>query len=420
MFSNELKNLVISDKSKKYEEINKKIIKFSKIYFYLLQNYSPQLFQIDKVINFKNFGEIKITQLLENQHNIIKELVRIINEIIIEKINSEVIKKLEENSTETFCTCSEPIEEKRLYTNNNSSVSSYKSKNIYIQNIRNENKNKENNSIKKNNPNKSVDHNIITKKITNQRKIIPLNIITPKTNYEFNGALTFLNINNNKISDSKPYEIYLNKKKEIYPKNPVNVFDIVYKKKIKNKNKNKSCMKNKSKSCVNHNDNYLCRNFLNSNYTIDEEKIEKNYDNNERQISIITNMEEESSTLPEMLNKKKKSIKYRNEKIANKNRKNDIPFKNENNRSYVIFNTLSNFTERSEGFNYHKRNNTSFNFFRPKNFSFNKYDQIILKLAKHKVYSVPYINNGKINSPSKLTKNILGAYYKKLKDYNKK
>ncbi len=96
--------------------------------------------------------------------------------------------------------------------------------------------------------------------------------------------------------------------------------------------------------------------------------------------------------------------------------KNDIPFKNENNRSYVIFNTLSNFTERSEGFNYHKRN-TSFNFFRPKNFSFNKYDQIILKLAKHKVYSVPHINNGKINSPSKFTKQILSNSYRKIKKY---
>jgi hypothetical protein len=409
MFSNELKNLVISDTSKKYEEINKKILKFSKIYFYLLQNSSPQLIQIEKAINInsKNFGEIKITQLLANQHSIIKELVRIINEIILEKINNEVIRKLEENSTETFYTCSDLKEEKKVFTNNNSSISSCKSqKNIYVQKIRDENRNKGNNNkcnYKKSNQNKSVDDKLlITKKLNTQKKIIPLNIIAPKTNNEFNGALTFLNISKNNISNSKPYEIYLKQKNENLPKNSINITDIVYKKKTKNK----------SRSCLKKNNNHIS-----INNTIDEEKMDKIYDNNERLISNISNInEEESSTLPEILNKKKRTIKYRNEKIKKSNYSSS---KNDNTHSYAFLNTLGSFSERSEEFKNNRRNKSCI-FLRPNLYDSNRYNQIILKFGKHKVYSVPYINNGKINSPSKLTKKYLGIYHKKLNDYLKK
>jgi hypothetical protein len=109
MYVNELKSFVISDTSQKYEEINKKIIKFSKIYFTLSKNNPSQL---NKNQNINN--EINIKQLLDNQHNIIKELVKIINDILIEKINSEVVKKLEGQS---FDISDEPLEQKSNTTN---------------------------------------------------------------------------------------------------------------------------------------------------------------------------------------------------------------------------------------------------------------------------------------------------------------
>ena len=42
-----------------------------------------------------------------------------------------------------------------------------------------------------------------------------------------------------------------------------------------------------------------------------------------------------------------------------------------------------------------------------------------MKFTKTKIYSTPYINNGKINSPSKLAKEILNSSYYKLNKYNK-
>ena len=224
MYVNELKSFVISDTSQKYEEINKKIIKFSKIYFTLSKNNSSQL---NKNQNINN--EINIKQLLDNQHNIIKELVKIINDILIEKINSEVVKKLEGQS---FDISDEPLEQKSN-TTNICSVSNYSidkpyykqynikeklcepinnkkniinNKNNIINNKNNINSIINNNkkSVKriKNNLNKSVDENLIAKKLLNQKKIIPLNIITPRTDNEFSGALSFLNINiNNKVNN---------------------------------------------------------------------------------------------------------------------------------------------------------------------------------------------------------------------------
>ena len=43
----------------------------------------------------------------------------------------------------------------------------------------------------------------------------------------------------------------------------------------------------------------------------------------------------------------------------------------------------------------------------------------LLKLVKTRVYSVPYINKGKINIKSRLTKEILNTSYKKLNKYKR-
>ena len=196
MLSNELKYLVISDTTKKYEEINKKILKFSKIYFYLMKNYSLQLIQIEKLfINNNNSGDINIIKLIENQHKIIKELVKIINDTLLEKINTEVIKKLEKKSLEPFY---DPSAQKKIVKNKNLNIMSNsnhfsKKPKFYVHNNKKENIYPGNSNLK-NNLNKSVDDNLISKKLLNQQKIIPLNIITPKTNNEFNGTLSYFNI----------------------------------------------------------------------------------------------------------------------------------------------------------------------------------------------------------------------------------
>ena len=65
---------------------------------------------------------------------------------------------------------------------------------------------------------------------------------------------------------------------------------------------------------------------MNTNYTIDEEKTD-NYSTNERQITIISNNndEDDNSTLPDMLTLRKKRIKYRspNTKPSEKNLNNN-------------------------------------------------------------------------------------------------
>ena len=79
---NDLKYYIISDNTPKYNVVNNKIIKFTKLFFYTMKNHSYHITQIENKINEYNVkGEVKIKQLLENQQNIIKELIKIINEI---------------------------------------------------------------------------------------------------------------------------------------------------------------------------------------------------------------------------------------------------------------------------------------------------------------------------------------------------
>ena len=421
MFSNDFKYFVISDTTQKYEEINKKILKFTKIYFNLTKNYYTQLIQIEnKINNYNNFGEIKITQLIENQHKIIKELVKIINDIFLEKINSEVIKKLEGKSLNTRY---EPLTQKKIIMNKNLDIfshSNYFSKTSnYIQNNKKEKIYKDNNYIKnniiknniKNNLNKKIDDNLISRKLNDQKKIIPINIITPRTNNEFNGAISFLNINsNNIINNFKSSDKYSYKKIEYSPIKTISNFD-----------NNKSLLKHNNINNISY--------YMNTNYTIDEEKTD-NYSTNERQITIISNNndEDDNSTLPDMLTLRKKRIKYRSpntkpsEKNLNNNRnynKHFTPSKSELHIKIPPTSFLSSFNKNSEDCHYNKRSNTSFNFFKSNLCNMDKEKGNLLKVVKTRMYSVPYINNGKINTKSRLTKEILNTSYKKLNKFKR-
>ena len=459
MYVNELKSFVISDTSQKYEEINKKIIKFSKIYFTLSKNNSSQL---NKNQNINN--EISIKQLLDNQHNIIKELVKIINDILIEKINSEVVKKLEGQS---FDISDEPLEQKSN-TTNICSVSNYSidkpyykqynikeklcepinnkkniinNKNNIINNKNNINSIINNNkkSVKriKNNLNKSVDENLIAKKLLNQKKIIPLNIITPRTDNEFSGALSFLNINiNNKVNNYKPYKKFTNYKIELPSSQKV----------IKTYFNNLDISKNNPhvRTNNNNNNNALSSHYMNNNYTIDEEKLDKNSGNNEGQTSITSHNNIEDENFPEAFNKRKQKIKYRmgNSHSGDKDNKNIYHLNNLNkiktlnninskvdyylntNSSFPNFNG-SNSTERLDNIPcHHQRSNTAFNFFKTNFNNFNKLlnkdNKFLLKSSKSTLYSIPYINNGKVIKPSRFTKEIYNNSYLKITKYQKK
>ena len=446
MYVNELKSFVISDTSQKYEEINKKIIKFSKIYFALSKSNSSQFNK-----NQNDNNEINIKQLLDNQHNIIKELVKIINDILIEKINSEVVKKIEGQS---FDISDEPLEQKSN-TTNICSVSNYSidkpyykqynikeklcepinNKNSIINkknNINNINNNKKSIKRIKNNLNKSVDENLIAKKLLNQKKIIPLNIITPRTDNEFSGALSFLNINiNNKVNNYKPYKKFTNYKIE-----PPST-----KKVIKSYMNNLDISKNNPHIRTNNNNNILSSHYMNNNYTIDEEKLDKNSGNNEGQTSITSHNNLEDENFPEAFNKRKQKIKYRmgnshsgdkdNRNIYHLNNLNKIKtLNNINSKVDYYLNTNSSFpnfngsnsTERLDNIPYHhQRSNTAFNFFKS-NFNnlLNKDNKFLLKSSKSTLYSIPYINNGKVIKPSRFTKEIYNNSYLKITKYQKK
>ena len=450
MYVNELKSFVISDTSQKYEEINKKIIKFSKIYFALSKINSSQLNK-----NQNDNNEINIKQLLDNQHNIIKELVKIINDILIEKINSEVVKKLEGQS---FDISDEPLEQKSNTTNicsmSNYSIDKpyYKQYNIKeklcepinnknsiinnknnINNINNINNNKKSIKRIKNNLNKSVDENLIAKKLLNQKKIIPLNIITPRTDNEFSGALSFLNINiNNKVNNYKPYKKFTNYKIE-----PPST-----KKVIKSYMNNLDISKNNPHiKTNNNNNNILSSHYMNNNYTIDEEKLDKNSGNNEGQTSITSHNNLEDENFPEAFNKRKQKIKYRmgnshsgdkdNRNIYHLNNLNKIKtLNNINSKVDYYLNTNSSFpnfngsnsTERLDNIPYHhQRSNTAFNFFKSNFINLlNKDNKFLLKSSKSTLYSIPYINNGKVIKPSRFTKEIYNNSYLKITKYQKK
>ena len=464
MYTNELKYFVISDNTKKYDEINKKILKIAKIYLNTKKTFSSQIFLIENKINNNMFGDIKIKQLLENQHQVIKELIKIINEILLEKINNEVVKKYEDQSLDIS---DESPFQKNIITNKNLKMFSKPNYNNNkpnnIKSIKNTKNNNNKKNLNKNNINKSCDDNLISKKLYSQKEIIPLNIIFPKTNNDFNGALSFFKLNNNNNNVDNHYINKINNNYKPYDN-------------LSNNNQNSFSSKSSFKPCNSNLEkfykpdskdkiySYLKKNnnnfsYRNINYTIDEERNDNYSGINENQMSITSNnnnltsitsnnnnnLDEEYTNLSEMLNSKKKKIKYRapiksppkkekdkNNNINNNSKRNIIRNNNSNNNSYRSINrnnsfmnsfpnfTINNYYEKNEDFFSKKRSNTSFNFFKSSLFNNNNKDQdYLMKFTKTKIYSTPYINNGKINSPSKLAKEILNTSYNKLNKYNR-
>ena len=392
MSANELKYFVISDTTEKYDEINKNILKTANIYYFLIKNYSSKLNQIERAL-----PDISIKQLLEHFHYLIKELVKIINDLLIEKINLETIKKYEEESIEIF---QEPLiqKKKNIVTNKNLDMFS-KSSNYYINknSPKKEKKPKKNINISLNKNNENG--NLISKKINSQKEIIPLNIISPKTNKEYNGTLSFFNININNNSNIKTYEQNSNKKK-------------------KENNKLLSLSYNNLKMMPNNivsknNSNHI---YYNNNYTIDEElNDDYNSGNNQMQTYVTTKYNFDDESLSEYKKQRIENLSVNNSlrkefnDKKNKNMRNNI--KNEYYFKSFSHNLLNSFSNDKEDFSYRKRANTSNNLFK---------SNLFRNLSKNEIYCIPYVYNGKINVPSKLTKKIYNSSYKKLNNYKKK
>ena len=464
---NDLKNYVISDITKKYDDVNQKIIRFTKLYFYTMKNHSYQLGQIENKLNEYNVnGEVKIKLLLENQQNIIKELIKIINNFLLEKRNSEVVKKLEEEvkidkleviDKNVDCL---PLKQKNIIRNNNN-FHIFDSFHYPIgKSIINNNNIKAKMNINENAKNvspvetlrtyitKSVDDKIKNKKIINQKKIIPLNIIAPKNGKEFNGAVSFLNIKSSKqTSKKKLFGKFVNKeakkniikpvKKKIFKS--ISTSEISYMPKIIN-NTNLYLKTNNMNNNINYNKNPY---YINNNYTIDEEKTDNINDNignlfmiNERQNSINSiNITENYGNLPHIFSKRKKRIKYRGnggrgkmasiEKESNKNMvrvksAKEISMKTDlylnSNSSFPTITLNNSSIDKNTDFSYNKRSNSFLNLFKGKlNYKIRENNSI--KKFENDSISVPYSNVKKNIFPSRFTKESFNGTFKKLNNY---
>lgn len=269
-----------------------------------------------------------------------------------------------------------------------------------------------------------------TKKILNQKKVVALNVIAPKNGNEFHGTLSFLNIkSSNPNNKKKIFGKFLNKEKiKKIPKSSMSTSEISYKPKISNKNNIYLKITN-----ISNNNPY----YINNNYTIDEEKnnnIEFISFINERQNSIgSSNINENYGNLPSILTKRKKRIKYRDRNILlteKDNKKNivrvksakEIPIKTEfinTNSSINNFNINNISFEKNGNFSYNKRSNSSLFFFNS-NSNDLKENYKSIKKVENEVYSMPYINNGKIIIPTRYTKEVLNSSYKILNKYEQK
>ncbi len=454
----ELKYYVISDFSQKYEDINKKIIFITKLYFNTMKNNSYLLSQIEIKLNEYNVkGEVKIKQLLERQQSLIKELIKIINNIIFESRNSQISKKLEEQlQLDCF-----PLKQKNIITTtNNCHIFSqphyildkpkHLKKNVKEKRINlNENlKSISTNETIKNNKTKSVDDKNV-KKIIKQKKakkVVALNVIAPKNGNEFNGALSFLNIKSSNQNNKKVlFGKFVNKDKSKKKTKPLkqkilksmSSSEISYKPKVII---NKNNLYLKTSNIGNNNNPSFINN--NNNYTIDEEKNDNNITLiNERQNSIgNSQIIDNYGMLPHILTKRKKRIKYRGGKVLltdnninnNKNimrvkSAKEIPVKTElyitTNTSFYNFNqnNNNNFTpfEKNGNLSYKKRSKSSLSLLTSDN-DFKEKFKSNKKIDTNDIYSVPYINNGRRITPSRFTKEVLNNSYKILNKYAQK
>lgn len=424
---NDLKYYIIKDNTKKYDEINLKIMNLAKTYFKTMKNHSFQITQIENKLNEYNIkSNIKIKQLMQNQQLLIKELINIINNILLKKTSPEDIllgndNKSEKCSIENNKTQSKTIN--NLKTNfptkiiliKDSDVNEEKEKINMKKYLKTLTKNNQNNSIDRNHNNKSC-----RTKISNKNKMIPLTINSLKTiddmtnNSELNNMKYFVN-NKNKYGKK-----ILNKqqiKKEI---------ELSYKKLIKSKstseisNKSKKISNTSYSKTTNQMNNYKNNpGYSNGNYTIDEERnINSLNSDHERQTSGYNRTAYNDGSLPNLLSKpnETKKIKYRIVK--------GIPLKEEfyliNNYTFTNFN-ITNTSLHKSADNFCSRNNHPIIFL---NTNINNVNNLLrnnssVKKIRKKVYSIPYINNGIQIFPNRYTKEVLNSSYKILNKYKR-
>jgi hypothetical protein len=446
---NDLKYYVITDMTPKYDEINRKIIKFTKLYFNTMKNHSFQISQIENKLNEYNIkGEVKIKQLLENQQNIIKELIKIVNNCLKEIRNNEILKKNEEYF---------PLKQKNIIMNNNlhiftvphypnsitkANYSKNKTKEKRTNTSENYKNTTTNDTLRTSNINKSVEDKTNHKNILNQKKIISLNVIAPKSGNEYNGTLSYLNIKPSKQNKKNLFGKFVNKEKTKKNTNNNNVkhkifksmssSEINYKPKINNKNNLYLQTNNIS------NNNPI---YINNNYTIDEEKndIEGISLINERQNSISSsNINENYGNLPHILTKRKKRIKYRigggkillTEKdlngkgLARVKSAKEIPIKNDfflnYNSSFPNFTITNSSVDKNSDFSFNRRSNSSLCIFNGNLNNIIRENNKAIKKLDNEIYSIPYINNGKRIIPTRYTKEVLNKSYKILNKYEQK
>lgn len=419
---NALKNYIIFDNNNKYDEINGRIIKVTNLYFKVMKNYSFQLTQIENKLNEYNIkNDIKIKQLLQNQHSIIKDLINIINKILSYKVQTETILtgndiQIEKNSI---------LRDNYMDAINNLKIDFPLKKTINKNYEINTEKEKIKKNYLKNTKINEIESNIIKNKnnrtsrteIRNGNKKLSLNIPSLRSvnNLKNNSDLVnmkYLNINKNKKEKK-----LLNKqqiKNEIELSNK-KLFKSMSISEISNKPKiNNQTLYIKTSSFSNSNPSYF-----NGNYTIDEERNNTSlYYDQERQYSQYNRTYNDGS-LPNLLSKpnKPKKIKYRTVE--------SIPLKEEyyliNNYTFTNFNITNNSSYKSIDNSYNRKNNSLI--FLNKNI--NNINTLFLnnhsiKRNRKKIYSAPYINNGIQIIPTRYTKEVLNSSYKILKKYKNK
>ena len=420
--NSDLKNYIIFDNNNKYNEINKKILKITKIYFKTMKNNSFQITQIENKLNeYNTKNSIKIKQLLENQQSIIKDLINIINKILSYKIPTESNITTQDHKIENISTFKDK-NDKQSINNLKINFLPYKSfaKN-YCMNDETKKINKKNYSEVKinkaeNNIIKNKKNRISGSEIKNKSKIISLNIASLKevNDLKKNSELInmkYLNINKNRIEKKLLDKQLIKKEIELSNKK---LFKSINTSEISNK-----------PNVVNHNLSVKTFNLSNSNnrnlnynYTIDEERndISLNYDQ-ERQ-NPKYNRSYNDGSLPNLLFKpnKQKKVKYRSVK--------SIPLKEEyyliNNYTFTNFNITNTSSYKSID-NSHNSSNNSQIFLRT---NINNINNILnnngfSKKGVKKFYSSPYINNGIQIVPTRYTKEVLNSSYKIINKYKK-
>ena len=363
----ELKNYIILDNTNKYNEINQKIIKESKIYFRIMKNHSFQITQIENKLNEYNIkNNVSIKLLLQNQQNIIKDLIIIINKLLSDKVKN----KIEKNSIKQ--------------DNNNNSNNPLFNKSIKnIKNIFNEkSRNKTSRNNQKNNINKSVNNNVFNVKYLN-KKICRKKFINKKL------IKKEIELSNKKLFKSlSTFEIY----------NSPNLIN------------NTLYLKNNSFT------NTYRYYFKNHNYTLDEERSRNNNslnNFNKRHTNKIHNI----GSLPNLLGKFNRNKKNTYRPMKTNNSKEEYYLIN--NYTFTNFNIANSSSFRAMSTSCKRKNNclifTDINVNKINNNNIK--NNIKHKKLNRKIYATPYMNNGIRIIPNRYTKEILNSSKKIVNNY---